>query len=258
MSQKRPQAGERFLHFKNKLYQVLTIAQHSETGEELVVYQALYGDYRVYARPLAMFVGEVDRQKYPQVKQRYRFELVGGVRNEEPPEHKEPEGRLEQRPVKEPEGAPEQSASKEPEGSSEQRPVKEPERRPERRLLKEPEGSAPAGQPQSGRRSQFARQPRLLVQPRSAAERKTVAEGATAKREPTTMEELLTAFFDAHSYGIRYQILEQMEGGLTDLMIDNMAVVMDVVIPEGPLEKRYEELKRCVRTYEKYELPRGY
>lgn len=75
----RIQPGDTVRHFKGNLYEVLCFARDSETQEDVVVYRALYGERGVWVRPKAMFLSAVDRQKYPDVPQTYRFERVEGT-----------------------------------------------------------------------------------------------------------------------------------------------------------------------------------
>ncbi|MCI8859542.1 MAG: DUF1653 domain-containing protein [Lachnospiraceae bacterium] len=194
MPQGNPRPGEQYLHFKQNLYQVITVAEHSETAEKLVIYQALYGDFKIYARPFQMFISPVDQEKYPQIQQTYRFQLVE---------------KQEEEPVS--------SMSREQEtktvGSTTDISAQDPN------LLKSKETAKPA-------------------------------------EEKKSVEDKLMAFFDAETMEEKYKILVDMQEEINDRVINNMAVVLDVVIEEGPLERRYEELKTCVRTFQRYECNR--
>ena len=75
MSERKIKKNRIYHHFKGNDYLVLDVATNSEDGSLYVIYRALYGDNKLYIRPLDMFLSLVDKDKYPNVKQKYRFEL---------------------------------------------------------------------------------------------------------------------------------------------------------------------------------------
>ncbi len=177
MEKQLPQPGWRYRHFKGGLYQIVTLALNTETGEDMVVYQALYDDFKVYVRPLSMFLSETDFVKYPDSTQPMRFERVDAEDDRNVPK-------------------PLETTSCEP--SFEE----------------------------------------------------------TTEELPDGISPKLIAFLDADSDEERYTILNEMEDIVDDHMIDTMAVVSDLVIEDGPISQRFQELKRCIRTRIQYESKR--
>ena len=188
----RPIPGEFYKHFKGNLYRIIIIARHSQSGEELVIYQALYGDYQVYARPLAMFLEPVDKVKYPDVLQEYRFEKVSAL--------------------------------------------------------------VPPVQEDISIKSAECVENSMVAQVSEEVE-KTVTESMTdvSCEEEFQLDPMVLEFLDADSYEERLNILAGLHHRITDEMITTMALSVDLEIDDGDVEERYEELKNCLLTFERYE-----
>ena len=190
-----PQPQEMYRHFKGNLYQVRCLAKHSETGEMMVVYQAMYGDFQVYVRPLDSFMEEIDREKYPNAAGRYRFELMGTQDvAQSQADHMDTEW---------------------------ERPAQEP-----------------------------------LIKEKMAEPVVHVPDEEQEIQEELNIDPLVLQFLDADSYEKRLEILSRLHSRIDNNMINTMAVAVDVEIKEGDIEDRYEELKSCLLTFEKFECNR--
>ncbi len=227
-----PKPQEIYKHFKGNLYQVTAVAEHTETGEQLVIYQALYGDFKIYARPLAMFVSKVDREKYPDAGQEFRFELQG------------PEA-VRQRAFTEEPGASLNAVSDQAPGREE--PVHAGERA-------EPKKLADAGEEAAWERRTGAEETAAL-HGRTDAEA-VGGEAAGTAGQGEELDPMVMEFLDSDSYEQRLNILAGLHHRITDEMITTMAIASDIEIDDGDIEERYESLRTCLLTLERYECNR--
>ena len=189
-----PKPQEMYRHFKGNIYQIRCLAKHSETGEMMVVYQAMYDTFQIYVRPLNMFMEEVDRVKYPGARQKYRFELLQDTDD-----------------------------------------ISSSDRSQERVQIKP--------QIQSNKAEQTETAVQLEAQ-------------TTESDEQLNIDPLVMEFLDADTYEQRLNVLAALRDRVTDDMINTMAVAVDLEIKDGEIGERYEELKRCLLTFEKYECNR--
>ena len=230
-----PKPHEIYKHFKGNLYQIVTIAQHSETGEQLVIYQAMYGDFKTYARPLAMFTSEVDKVKYPEVQQRFRFELQGADADRQTRESDAVSGAqttTQTAPTATAQPATTQTAAT---GAAQTATAQD----------------AATGAAQTTTAQDAAAQPAsVATQPVPPAAHIEVAE------EEPALDPLVLEFLDADSYEQKLNILAGLHHRITDEMITTMAIACDIEVNDGETEERYEELKNCLLTMEKFECNR--
>lgn len=198
-----PKPQEIYRHFKGNIYQIITLARHSESGVKMVVYQQLYAPFEVYVRPLEMFMSKIDTRKYPNEKQMYRFERLD-IRGEEA-------------------AAPLKETSVQTLNRILSRGKKEQEPAPETEAVQ----SAPA----------------TNIQTPAAADGDALDEG-------------VLEFLDADTYEKKLQILSMLHPRITDAMIDTMAVSLDTEVKEGDIETRYNEIRSCLLTMERFECNR--
>lgn len=206
-----PKPHEIYKHFKGNLYQIVTIAQHSETGEQLVIYQAMYGDFKTYARPLAMFTSEVDKVKYPEIQQRFRFELQGADADRQTRETDSANGA--------------QTTTAQDAATQ----------------------TAPTATEQDAA---------TWTAQDVAAHPVPPAVHIEAAEEEPALDPLVLEFLDADSYEQKLNILAGLHHRITDEMITTMAIACDIEVNDGETEERYEELKNCLLTMEKFECNR--
>ncbi len=199
-----PKPQELYRHFKGNLYQIICLAKHSETREMMVVYQAMYDTFEIYVRPLAMFMEEVDHVKYPQVQQKYRFELLQDMKND-----------------------------------NEYADIAEDRKAETGRQTAEVQGKT-----------------ELVKEKNRVQETKIVQETGGDIAEQIEIDPLVMEFLDADSYEQKLNILAALHNRITDEMINTMAIATDIEIKDGNVEERYEELKNCLLTFEKYECNR--
>lgn len=184
MNRKLPVPFEIYRHFKGNNYQIICNAKDADTGEDVVVYQALYGDYTCYTRPLSQFLSETDLEKYPDAGQTNRFQKV----------------------------------------------------------------SVPAGEEKTESRQE--------KEPLAPALKKAPDRAVLAEPKPGEADPALLAFLDADTMEEKSNILVSIRHRITDRLIDDFAVTLDVVIPEGSVDIRYQQLLNSIRMVQKYEIER--
>ena len=224
MNREAPRPGDYYRHFKNKLYEIVTVATHSETEEKYVVYHALYGSYQDYVRPYDMFMSEVDHDKYPEVRQKYRFEKVGDRIS----------------------GLKETGELPEKEKASEEK--KTPEEK--KTSAGDASGTASAGTGSGSRKEDSP-----AVERQSACEKpeKEDRHQGTPSSHSQQSLDLLNAFLDEESPEKRLELLAVRQEEVTKRFVENVSLVLDLNIPEGELEDQVYHLKRYLRTMMRYE-----
>ena len=293
-----PGTGELYRDLTNHIYQIVASATDARTGEKLIIYQALYGDYGVYVRPLVQFAGEgedgqclfekIDKAENQSDREMggADYQSVGRMRESEHQFGLKPKRQL---------GESLNDPKRQSDGN-----LGDPQRQSDEGLDRSEQQTGGMDKSEwhtvdndnGKQQSSYTRQ-QLRPRTQSPAESKralrqnvmdTSAYGQgtyyderrrrqmeereqrremfrkTGRHESAT-EELranpcLMKFLEANTYEEKFQVLNEIQNDITDRLIDDIAVVLDVVIPEGELNDRFHQLRNIILTRQKYEISR--
>ena len=222
--------GQIYRHFKGNLYQIVTVAIHSESGEKLVIYQKLYGDYAVHARPYDMFLSEVDRQKYPDIKQKYRFELVDNeIKSNQNVDAS----------IKESINITDnnKSDSIKPDSINSDN-------------VSQDNVKSDSSTIDSNRKYNTKGTDDIIINDTLNTD------NIESVDSEESADKRLIEFLDADTFEEKRRVLINIKDGITDRLIDDMAAAIDVTVDEGDIDTRFMSLLNCINTRAKYEVNR--
>lgn len=220
-----PVEGQIYKHFKGSLYRIVTIAVHTETSDKLVVYQSVEKPERVFARPLDMFMSEVDRLRYPLVKAKYRFTLLVEATEEEEcePEVEEPDIDSEALTAAEMTEETSESESKNIEEKSSLSDVTEDN---------ESDTTDVKAEATEDDNATFKENGELVLDP------------------------YVEAVLDEKEFSKKIENFEFLRGKCTEDMLVTIAISLDIQLMEGTVEEKYAQILKTLRMHEKYESSR--
>lgn len=212
-----PVAGQIYKHFKGNLYKILAVAVHTESEERLVVYQSVENPERVFARPLEMFMSDIDRFRYPLIRAKYRFTLVS-----------EPEEEIDDSEPSKTEVREKASDSSDSENET---------------LIDKTLSSEPSDNTEPSKTE--------VTEEQSADDTAVYKDNGELVIDP-----YVEGVLDEKEYSKKIEFFEMLRGKCTEDMLTTIAISLDIQLQEGSIEDKYSQILKTLKIYEKYETSR--
>ncbi len=276
-----PRTGEFYRDISDKTFQIVTIAVHTGTGEQMVVYQALFGDFGVYTQPVQQFTENFKNQKELDAsKEPYRQKTPGAVRDQNTvgflrnlqnaagnygnsqntaDQPLQPQNQADvSAAVQKDTGFAKSPADRSKDDGDARQPQQKTRPHTQspaeaRRILRQSQNRTDTAAGDSYYDEKRRRQMEEREQRREMFRKSQKHESAT---EELRANPCLLKFLEADTYEEKFHVLNTIQNDMTDRLIDDIAVVLDVVIPEGPLNDRFHQLRNIILTRQKYETNR--